>query len=367
MWRDPSVLQRHLNSGYTIDTADSQGVTLLFRACTPTVEPLTKGSDTLVTQVLMAGAGSDTKSKDGVTPLMVASSPDVANCLLDHGADIAREADDGSFALELACANGNLAVVKVLLQRGAVEQILKASKNGCTPLSAAAYNKHEDITLLLLQHLILQPSFDINHSRLARNQPLLCCAAVRGLCRVVEFALDHGADPNITGPNGSPLILAVQNRDLSIVSLLCQRGASTKSRFKGNTSLDEAVLKGDAKSVRALIKHGADVNAISDSKHASALVHAAVLGHCDIVRLLFDAGAILDTELQNELVTQCCSSLDDAAAVKVVQLLLPHCSSFADNNYQVGDKMLVVGLQEAVCLGKLQLAQLLQAAGANVH
>jgi hypothetical protein len=48
MQRDPSALQRHLDAGHGINTLDSQGVNLLHRACSPDVEALSKGSDTLV-------------------------------------------------------------------------------------------------------------------------------------------------------------------------------------------------------------------------------------------------------------------------------------------------------------------------------
>jgi ankyrin repeat protein len=50
---------------------------------------------------------------------MVTNSRNTANCLLDHGADIERETDEGSTALEQACGADRLAVVKVLLKRGA--------------------------------------------------------------------------------------------------------------------------------------------------------------------------------------------------------------------------------------------------------
>jgi uncharacterized protein len=302
-------------------------------------------------QLLQAGADPNSSFREGVTPLMRTRSPDVANCLLDHGADIARETGGGSTALEEACASGRLAVVKVLLKRGALGQMLKQSKFH-TPLSLAANNKHEDVTLLLLEHLVLQPGFEVNHSQLATNQPLLCCAAARGLCRVAEFALDHGADPNITGPNGPPLILAVKAGHYSMVSLLCERGADVQTQYSSMHSLDEAVLRGNAKVVTALIKHGADVNAVTDSECASAVIQAAVFGHCDIVQLLLDTGAAPDAEQQLAVLSECCYNLDDDdAAVDVVKLLLPHFSR-ADSNDKIADKMLV----EAVLSGKLQLA-----------
>eukprot|EP00953_Heterococcus_sp_UTEX-ZZ885_P022152 12284-Heterococcus_DN1.PRE.2 len=58
MWRDPSVLQQHLDADFEINTPDPRGCTLLCRACGQEAEALTKpeGSDTLVKQLLQAGA-----------------------------------------------------------------------------------------------------------------------------------------------------------------------------------------------------------------------------------------------------------------------------------------------------------------------
>jgi ankyrin repeat protein len=240
---------------------------------------------------------------------MLTNSPEVVKCLLDNGADIENQADEGSTALEQACCIGNSAVVKILLKRGALGQMLKVDKQGRTPLSAAVNTGHEDVTLLLLQHLVLQSSFDINHPRLAQYQPLLCSAATKGLCKVAEFALDHGADPNITGPDGPPLFLAVRNAPVSMASLLCERGANVQTRFGPTNSLDQAILRCDAKVVKALIKHGADVNVVADRDHLPAVLQAAAFGECSIVQLLLDAGATLDAEMLFDAVTICCSEL----------------------------------------------------------
>jgi ankyrin repeat protein len=364
IWHDPSALQRHLDAGVGINTPDPRGHTLLYLACGADAEEmLSKGSDTLVKQLLQAGADPNLAGRDGFTPLMVTNSCNTANSLLDHGADIERESNQGSTALEQACAGGRRPVIKVLLKRGAAGQILQASKSGHTPLSAAVTHGHEEITLLLLQQLVTQSSFDIDHPRLALNQPLLCSAAVSGLSNVAEFALEHGADPNAAGPDGPALILAVKHRHDSVVSLLCERGANVQTRFGPLNSLDQAVKKGDVQIVKTLIKHGADVNVSADSRQGSAVVKAAVLGKCDIVQLLFEAGATLDAALQHDTLTICCNTLEDSKAVKVVKVLLPHCSSLAENNFEFGHKILA----HAVCKGKLQVAHLLHAAGVDVH
>jgi ankyrin repeat protein len=276
---------------------------------------------------------------------MLTTSPDVANCLLDHGAYIARDLNDGSSALTLASSEGGLAVVKVFLQRGAVEQILQADKSGHTPLSVAADNKHEDVTPLLLKHLLLQPGCDINHPRLAANQPLLCCAAVKELCRVADFMLDHSANVDITGPDGPPLTLAVKSKHGHLVDLLCNKGADVNIRYDDYSCLHEAVRRVDAKIAHCLISHGVDVNACS--KHPSAVMLAAVLGGCGLVRLLLIAGATLNADQQRLLVTRCCSTLSDAAAVEVMRLLLSQCSSCADSDHKPAYQLLSAAVTES--------------------
>eukprot|EP00953_Heterococcus_sp_UTEX-ZZ885_P008310 4990-Heterococcus_DN1.PRE.3 len=361
MWRDPSALQRHLDAGHSINALDENGHPLLFRACGLDVTDLSKGSDTLVKQLLLAGAHVDSTSCGGFTPLMFTSSPDVANCLLDNGADIRKEADDSSTALDEACGAGKLAVVKVLLKRGAHGQMLRKSRLH-TPLAAAVNNHHEEVAILLLQELVQQPGFNINHSRLAGNQPLLCCTAAAGLCRVAEYALDHSADPNILGPNGTPLIIAAKFRQVSMVNLLCERGADLQMRFGYRNSLDQAVISGAVKVVKTLIRHGADVDVVFDSGSMSAVMQAIALGDSDIVQLLLDAGAALDAEQVCEVLCAMCDKVDDAKAMQIFNLALPHCSSIVDNT-ELGQKVLIY----AVAKNKLQVAQALHAAGVSVH
>eukprot|EP00953_Heterococcus_sp_UTEX-ZZ885_P001301 1214-Heterococcus_DN1.PRE.1 len=354
----------------------NSGLTASTRACCPDIEDLLnlKSSEALVKQLLQAGANPNSRNhcewSEGWLPLMLTSSPEVAELLLDNGADITREADDGMIAIIAACARGKLAVVKILLKRGALEQLERVSNSNHTALSAAVNNQHEDVALLLLRHLVSQ-GFDINHPRLASNQPLwlasnqplLCCAAGTGQCRVVEFALEHGADPNITGVNGPPVILAVRHGQLSIVKLLCERGANLQTCFgQWQNSLYAATLTRNVEMVKLLIKHGADVNAVANDGSTPA-PHAALSGHCGILQMLLDAGATMDAQTQYNAVNNICELLDDATVVAVLKVLLPHCSNFADSDCQLGCEMLAT----AVSNGKLQAARALLAAGAYVN
>jgi ankyrin repeat protein len=369
----PSALQQHLLHHGIDDTNGLQGETLLHIACNPLMEAWTKQSDVLVKQLLQAGAEVNCRcTKDGYTPLMLTASAEITNCLLDNGADINSEGTDGVTALGAASAKGCLAVVHVLLKRGAHAHILKRGQNAHTPLSAAINNYHEEIAMLLLRQLVLQPDFDINHPRLGANQPLLCSAVTCAMPRVVELALEHGAAVDIVGPNGPPLSMAAEAHQYAVVDLLCAAGADVNARYAAENCLDIAVKYLDIKMVKQMLKHGADVNAVGSVRPCSALQRAAMGGApvdftaaFDIAKLLIEVGATIDPQTQRNLLCGLCSMLADADAEQLISLLLPVCcSAMIDDTEPTTGHTLLSG---AVLAGKLQTARALHAAGASIH
>jgi ankyrin repeat protein len=80
--------------------------------------------------------------------------------------------------------------------------------------------------------------------------------------------------------------------------------------------------------------------------------------------VLLAAGATMDPARQFDYLTASCTKLDDAAAAKVVKLLLPHCSHSCDAVSRNSGR---TPLMHAVIRGKLLVAQTLQAAGASVR
>eukprot|EP00953_Heterococcus_sp_UTEX-ZZ885_P008155 4893-Heterococcus_DN1.PRE.1 len=103
---DRASAAKHLQD-HSVDELNAEGGTLLHVACGPDVEHLSKGSDTLIKQLLQAGADPNARTAaPGHTALMLSRSSAVANCLLNNGADIELKTDDGCVALHVACANG---------------------------------------------------------------------------------------------------------------------------------------------------------------------------------------------------------------------------------------------------------------------
>jgi ankyrin repeat protein len=358
MRHDSKALEQHLSArGFTDpEKIREHTTTLLHIAC---VNEALRKPESVVQQLIEAGADPNmAQTGTGVTALMLTTSAETASCLLDNGADVNNQTEDGLIVLHFA-ALGHLALVDMLLRRGAQEQILERNASGETPFSTAVYGGHVEVALLMLEQLLVRPGFDINHPRLGANQPLLCAAAKAGILRVVDLALNHGADVNATGPDGPALLQAVQHGHLDVVSLLCERGAAVHMRWGNGDSFSEAVIYGNVPIIKKLISYGGDVNAVCCGY--PMLVHAVRKADPAVVTLLLKAGAAFHTELQFDCLAVASEKLDDAAAVKVVKALLPYCNLRAVSPLSGAPALLY-----AVQNGQLQTARALRTAGASV-
>lgn len=118
------------------------------------------------------------KDKDGYTPLHRAcynNHVDIADFLLQHGANIHAQTNDLWQPLHSACMWNNAECVAKLLEHGA--DINATSEGGQTPLHLAAGNSESNKTLsLLLTHPLLKPggvnkSNDTAYQLALRNNP----------------------------------------------------------------------------------------------------------------------------------------------------------------------------------------------------
>jgi len=89
----------------------------------------------------------------GMTPLLWACHEGHEGCvtlLLDHGANIEVQSEDGWTPLHYACFNGHEGCVTLLLDHGANVEV--QSDDGWTPLLLACQYGHEGCVTLLLDH-----------------------------------------------------------------------------------------------------------------------------------------------------------------------------------------------------------------------
>jgi ankyrin repeat protein len=193
---------------------------------------------------------------------------DVAQWLLNIGADANAQEDDHTTPLHLAAANGHLELVRTLL--GHTVDVNAATTGFInTPLNGASRGGHVDVVRLLIQN-----GANVN-AEVGRYWTPLHCASASGNVEIVQLLIQHGADVNTWDENHQkPLHVASSRGAATTVQLLIQLGADVNARDKSqSTPLHLASSMGDAETMQVLIQHGADVNA--RDKNQSTPLHLA--------------------------------------------------------------------------------------------
>ena len=161
-----------------------------------------------------AGKGDSIKlrgfSKTGVTALHLAAhagNADIAELLLDNGAQIDARTLNARTALHIASIHGSLDVVKVLLARGCeIDARSMENNEKKTALMKAAESCHLDIMDCLIE---AGADFDL-------RDKFGCTALLSSVCtakvRVASTLIKAGCDVNIPSKNGrTPFYLSLRN------------------------------------------------------------------------------------------------------------------------------------------------------------
>ena len=118
---------------------------------TPLHRAAEAGDALTVTQMLAQGYGPNTPDRDGKTPLHWVNYIDVANRLIEHGANVNAVNHGGYRPLHSASRRGCTALVKLLLEHGA-DVSANAGHYRLTPLHLAVDDGHEAVVKILLSH-----------------------------------------------------------------------------------------------------------------------------------------------------------------------------------------------------------------------
>jgi ankyrin repeat protein len=284
--------------------------------------------------LVQAGASVAAANRYGVTPLSLActnGNAAIVALLLKAGADANTTLPGGESALMTASRSGSLATVMQLLERGARVDA-RDERRGQTALMWAAAEGHAKVVSALIT-----AGADIR-ARVPSGLTPLLFAAREGRLEVTRVLLDAGADVNETiPPDGpgprrrgygggvppagtTPLLMAVRNAHYELAVALLQRGAHPNADGTGYTALHAitAVRKpgvGDndpapegsgaldsLACVKALVAHGADVNARMtrrvnlnntrlNERGATPFLLAALTADAPLMKLLATLGA----------------------------------------------------------------------------
>ena len=111
---------------------------------------------------------------------------------------------------------------------------------------------------------------------------------------MVKMLLAAGANPKVTTREGAitPLFMACQNGNAAVIEALLKAGADANAvNANGTTAVMTAASSGSVDAVKVLVEHGADVKATEAAHGQTALMFAAALNRDAVVRYLLAHGA----------------------------------------------------------------------------
>ena len=219
--------------------------------------------------------------------------------------------------LSLACRQGKLDIVQLLLQSGA--HVNHRNKAGNTPLLEACSQGHVEVANFLLENgslidaptettldsaltwactlgnqiivdALLKKKANVEH-RTKDGCTALMFACLAGHKEVAEKLLDAKSEINVESDSNkdSPLTFACWKGHCSVVELLLSRTANIEHRTKeGFSPLMFAALGGHTDVARKLLERDAQVNVPSGSNNDIPLTSACWKGHHDVVQLLLE-------------------------------------------------------------------------------
>lgn len=235
------------------------GQTALFSACM-------KGHNKVVEILLSGRASVEVQDKEGRSPLLFLASEkpgkgkkwtiETLKLLLSHGANIEVKDQIGRTPLLWAATNGNIDLVRILLENRA--DITATNNRGRTALHLVAESSHRD------QHE-----------------------------EMVKLLLSYGADSCAVSDGGwTPLHNAAQSGYAPVVALLLDADAFVNAELSnGMTPLHWAAFNGFEEVVKLILTRPDVDLTIKDSFNRTAMLCAAEKHHSEIVQLLSPARA----------------------------------------------------------------------------
>jgi ankyrin repeat protein len=208
-----------------------------------------------------------------------------------------RRQSGGTTALVRAAEGGRVATVRALLKKGA--DVNARDGYGRTALMLAAARGHAEVVKLLLaaggDPNLIAVSF---HAGDLTALTVAMDAGPERRAEIIDALLAGGAHLNPADASRTPLMRAVEKRDLPLMKLLLGRGADVnRKNLQGLTPLMAAAVEGSPDAVTFLIGAGADVNAQNNNGKTALSLAEEIYnefrrpGQTEVVRILKAAGA----------------------------------------------------------------------------
>ena len=211
------------------------------------------GNNVEMVKLLIAN-GAEVNAGDW-TPLHGAADEgrrDIAEALVQKGADVNAKDKKGYTPLYYANQNHNLDIIKLLVAKGA--DIKAVTLKGLTPLQSMSTYDSPDIVEQFLDKGAKVDERDDNYEFTALHY-----AARFGSTKVTEVLIAHGADIRAKDKWGyEPIHWAAYHDRPEIIELLIAKGADVNVKTSlGQTPLELAIPRRNTDAIEVLRKHGA--------------------------------------------------------------------------------------------------------------
>ncbi|KAK0054895.1 serine/threonine-protein phosphatase 6 regulatory ankyrin repeat subunit A, partial [Biomphalaria pfeifferi] len=287
-----------IKAGADVNKSNRNGLTALMFASMFHNVPLVK-------ILIQHGADVNLKDRRHINALMwtvLQGHTDIVQILLDNNADVHNRTPSGMNAVHIAVEKGITNIFKLLMDKNA--DISSKTNDGWTPLMRSV--RHKDFTIA---KLLLSSNVCVNEKNFEDNTALHISGMNENV-NCIKKLLYHDTDINCTNAIRmtpliyicSPLQYAIKNKSSDIVKhLLKFKDQSWHTGEEFITCLSEAVEREDINAVTCLLNFQSktlilkEAKAVSCFYRESPLIIAASLRNLEIVELLLNAGADVNT------------------------------------------------------------------------
>ncbi|MEM9282023.1 MAG: ankyrin repeat domain-containing protein [Verrucomicrobiota bacterium] len=262
---------------------------------TPLSAALVERDFDLARELLKAGADINADKDAGIPFLIEAvrsNDSEMLGFLFEKGVDVEYRGTQPVCALGVAAGMDSLPLMRRLIEREANVDVRGVSGN---PLLIEAVQEANWEKFRLLIDSGANVDCKTGESTGMEMTPLSFAVASNNL-KMQEALLAKGADCNVTGTGGAPLIFeTVQSGDLIATRRLLENGANPDV-FSGSgvTPLLQSVVDEDLDMVDLLLSENADPS-LAEDQDGSPLAAAVDTSNIAIANLLIVSGAELDT------------------------------------------------------------------------
>lgn len=276
-----SLALKDLLHNFDVNAFDSAGVNLLTHS-------VMTGDINLVKMIGLKGADPNLKNKTamGSTPLMMASefkSLEIARYLLELGARVDIQDNNGDPAINWSAYYGNIPFTKLMLDHGARTDLKSIHSDGVMQVALKEW-QNGIVDLLLDYGVTIQP--------VQPNAAELIQAVKNDNLPQLQSLLNDTNMDARDGAGNTLLMIAAEKGYLQLVKTLVTRGAGIDAMNSvGQTALNKAVYFGKNAVAKFLVTRQADVNK-TDTRFILPPLVAAIRGNnLEMGELLLARGA----------------------------------------------------------------------------